>query len=477
MRSRLMVVAAAIVTAFVLGRTGTAGADTHGWTISDGSAGNWSTGSNWSPAGPPASGDALHFLDKNQTEEIIVDQDADLSSVQVEWDYDTDVDGDFWTVNWTDDGNGRTVSVSGVLRILHTHLSSGSGTVTASLNTDGIHLRVGADGSPAVLEMASCTEHSTCQPQAYLVVAGGSVRAYLTELKLPSWRIHNNPGNAALADLNMSDCTDVLLAVSGDIVLGEPLGGERAYVQGTLRSGGGAMAVGGNLHLSDSNGENDWRRNGNSGRVYLTNTPLAVDGSALFYGHVSYDNDPAKTYQYRYAQVHTTVAGKCSGLDLTSSAASALQFPHGKQNNGNVDDMNRINITFSADPVETDADDWYWGMRWLGDHEGDAATAGTLEYYRNENDPRLVLDVSGLSDAVKELHLNYLKTLDPGTYGSYGIGDLTLDDYVVYDDPAAGGTGYTYVGVHYTEPPPVSEPARLSLLGFALLGLKRRRRN
>jgi hypothetical protein len=81
-------------------------------------------------------------------------------------------------------------------------------------------------------------------------------------------------------------------------------------------------------------------------------------------------------------------------------------------------------------------------MRWAGNHES------VIEGYRGEDYPRLKLDVSGLSDAVKRKHLRYLKQKWPGTYGSYaGIGDLQPNDYIVFDDEALGGTGYTYVGV------------------------------
>jgi hypothetical protein len=456
----------AVAVALVLG-AGRAGADTHGWAISDGSAGDWSDGSKWSPTGPPATTDTVHFNDVGEIESITVNQNVTIANARVKWDELGSSPGSLWTAELTNDGAERTVNVTERLDVMSGFTNSDNDpSIKATLSLTNLHLAIGTKDQRAGLEVARKTYSEVNKGvEGNLIVSGGSVTAYLDELI-----IARNMGGAgwATGTVDLSGCTNVMIDLDGTAYVGARVDKDQAsYNIGTFRSGGGSVNVSGNLELADSNDSSgNESGNGSSGKLFLENTTFTVGGQALFYGaHKDVD------YQRRFAQVDTTVAGRPSGLDLANSAPEALSFPFGHQNNSTDSTYNLIDIKFTADPTELDDDGWYWGMRWKGDHEGNASTPGTLEYYLNEANARLTLDVSGLTDQVKQIHLDYLKALDPGTYGSYsGIGDLTLDDYIVYDST----TDYTYVGV-YAYVPPVSEPTSLGLLGLALLGLRKRR--
>jgi hypothetical protein len=430
----------AVAVALVLG-AGTAEADTHGWAISDGSAGNWSDGSKWTPVGPPAADDTVHFNDINQTENITVDQNVTVANAWVKWDGVSQSVNSYWTVNLTDDGAGRTVNVTGSLQVMHgatANTGSYAGSA-ATLALSNLHLVLGAENQQSQLEVGRKLDVGLVDEPTFgiLTVSGGSVTAYLNHFVLG----RNLGGRgAAYGTVDLSNCTNVMIDVAGNAYLGayttvDPQGN---YSRGIFKSGGGSVNVSGNLLLADS--RTTAYGNGSIGMLYLSNTTFSVGGRALFYG-----TDSGQTWEYRFAQVYTTVAGSCSGLDLTRDDADALSF---SRTNISGKNLNLIDIKFTDGPTARDADNWYWGMRWLGDHET------VIEGYRSETYPRLALDVSGLSDAVKREHLRYLKQKWPDTYGSYaGIGDLALDDYIVYDDPAKGGTGYTYIGVYHNPPP------------------------
>ncbi len=414
----------------------------YGWD-GGGDGANWSSGNNWSPnapAGGPGSGDIVHHNTVNQTATITVDQNVTIANARVKWDGAGNPVTSYWTANWTDDGAGRTVSVTQSLEVMRGNSSSTGGYagITATLNLSNLHLAIGTASQRAALEVAQKASSTVNEPtKGNLIVSGGSVTAYLNHFILG-----RNMGGAGTAagTVNLSNCEDVMIDLAGTAYAAYVASGQVSYNVGAFHSGGGSVNVSGNLVLSDS------RRTsidgaGSSGRLHLKNTTFTVGGQALFYG---WDIPPGRlagnTWERRWAQVYTTVAGSPSGLDLANSNNNALTFYDNYLNKNGLD-FNLIQITFTADPTQTDADNWYWGMRWKGDHES------VLEGYRGETYARLKLDVSGLSDTVKLKHLRYLKRKWPGTYGSYtGIADLQPNDYIVFDDDAIGGTGYTYVG-------------------------------
>jgi hypothetical protein len=464
-KSWMCVAMLAVAAALVLG-AGTAGADTHGWAISDGSVGNWSTAANWKGLGGapdgvlPESTDRVHFLDINETERITVDQNVTIDYARVKWDGLGSSPGSLWTAELTNDGAERTVNVTERLEVMSGFTNSyNDPSIKATLSLTNLHLVIGTEGQRAGLEVARKTYSEVNKGvEGNLIVSGGSVTAYLDELI-----IARNMGGAgwATGTVDLRDCKGVMIDLAGTAYVGARVDENQAsYNIGTFRSGGGSVNVSGNLELADSNDSSDNYKSGNgsSGKLFLENTTFTVGGQALFYGaHKDVD------YQRRFAQVDTTVAGRPSGLDLANSAPEALSFPFGHQNNSTDSTYNLIDIKFTADPTATDDDNWYWGMRWEGNHEGDLE--GLL---RNANDPLLplVLDTSVLSADVLNIHRDHLVLL--GKHN--GTDPLVANDFITYDST----TDYTYVGVYY-EAPPVAEPTSLGLLGLALLGLRKRR--
>jgi hypothetical protein len=429
-----------------LGAATMATAGEYGWD-GGGDGTNWSSGANWAPdapAGGPSASDIVHHNTVGQTAEITVDQNVTIANARVKWDEAASSVGSAWTANWTGDGTGRTVNVTQSLEVMY---GRGTGTppphINATLNLSNLHLALGTESQPADLAVARRTSSTVDNVHSHgtLTVSGGSVTAYLDHFVIG--RNLGGTGGAG-GTVNLSGCTNVMIDLDGTAYLGARVDEDQAsYNVGTFRSGGGSVNVSEDLVLADSNDSSgNETGNGSSGKLFLENTTFTVGGQALFYGA-----HKETVHQRRFSQVDTTVAGRPSGLDLANSAPEALSFPFGHQNNSTDSTYNLIDIKFTADPTETDAGHWYWGMRWAGNHES------VIEGYRGEDYPRLKLDVSGLSDAVKRRHLRYLKQKWPGTYGAYtGIGDLQPNDYIVFDDDALGGTGYTYVGV--CAPPP-----------------------
>jgi MYXO-CTERM domain-containing protein len=455
-KSWMCVAMLAVAVALVLG-AGTAEADTHGWAISDGSAGNWSDGSKWTPVGPPAADDTVHFNDDNQTEDITVDQNVTIASARVKWDNLSDANGTTWTVNLTDDGAGRTVNVTQGLFVMQGYVNGDhySYNITANLNLSNLHLVLGSLSQRADLVVGQKTSVPQIQTvYGNLVVSGGSVTAYLDHFVIGR---HTGGSGAARGTVDLSSCTEVMIDLDGNAYVGayEEAGLSR-YKYGTFKSGGGSVTVSGNLELSDHR-TGGITGVGGEGRLYLDNTTFAVGGAARFHGR-DWVTSSANYWERRFAQVYTTVAGSCSGLNLTRDDADALSF---SRTNISGQNLNLIAIDFTADPTELDDDGWYWGMRWKGDYESD------LEEYLNEKYARLTLDVSGLSTDVLDIHRDYLVLL--GKHN--GTAPLDANDFITYDST----TDYTYVGVYAYTPPPVSEPAGLGLLGLALLGLRKRR--
>jgi hypothetical protein len=450
------ITAVAVVAAMATAAT----ADTHGWD--DGGAdSNWSTPQNWKGDVNdvvPAASDIVHFQDEgtsgSHVESITVDDDVTVRRLRMKIGGTVSGANKTWDAVLTDDGNGRTLTVTDDLLLLYAEMTGGgvahAQEPTARLYMDDLHVVVGSLTTRAAVRIGDNPAGSDDKVWATMDVDGGSFTAYLNTLEIGRADAGCDQGARGLLDL--SGCTSVLIDIAGDAILGD----SRETItstyngfqcNGRFRSGGGSVTVSGNLILADnrSGGTSGHIAGGyTEGRLDLANTTFEVKGAAQFNGR--YGVFPSWNETKR-ARVYATVAGACSGLDLASSSSSALSFPLSTGNTSDEPTINLIDIKFTADPTETDINKWYWGMRWKGNHES------VIEGYRGENYPRLKLDVSGLSDAVKREHLRYLKQQWPATYGSYtGIGDLQPNDYIVFDDDALGGTGYTYVGV--CAPPP-----------------------
>jgi fibronectin-binding autotransporter adhesin len=178
----------------------------------------------------------------------------------------------------------------------------------------------------------------------------------------------------------------------------------------------GSVVVSGTLYLS----KYELVRTTNSGRlgtVTVTNSPVAVAGSAVFGGRLV--EAPTNTWRNGTAVVTSNVAGKVSGLDLTSSSASALTISAPTSDTASrVGAYNRIAVNFQADPGAGgyDSDGWYWGFRWTGNKES------TLEGYISGSTGMLQISGTGLSA---------------------GLQKGTAAEYVTYD----AGSDKTYVGI------------------------------
>jgi hypothetical protein len=406
-----------------------------------GGDGLWSTPANWSPDGAPGTNDSFVDLADTATWNITIDTNAVISNVLIKCDGSLETAPLTNTVNWIGNGSEPTVTVLDTLAVY----TNGDGdvlidpfTLQASLNLTDIHLRIGASGSRGSLTLATRKDHDSRQStvSGTLKVTRGSLSAWLSSV-IVGWNYQDGGtlNTTAQGALDLSACQSVMLDVSGDFTLGysgAAGGAYRRWAYGYFKSGGGAVTIGGDLRLADNSAYRAYK-----GEMYLTNTTVAVSGVA----RLNSDNNTADSVSY--AWVYSSANGRCSGLDLRDTA-DALYVRN--QNDADATNVALLAVALVTDPVgsrSTDAQCWYWGLRWKGDRET------TLETFQNHAYPELTVNVSGLSDRAKTLHLDYLKKLRPATYGSYnGVNDLTPNDYVTYDST----TGYTYVGIHYAPP-------------------------
>ncbi len=287
------------------------------------------------------------------------------------------------------------------------------------LTTDGIALNVGSAGGRATITLGEkiVADHNK-GTRGTVSVENGTFTAYLSQLDLGRNTTRNGYGHGYMY-LNTNATS--LVDVSGDMNLGHSDGsGDGKQSKGVVEVEDGRFNIGGNLRLArDTGSENESR--GTEGTINMTNSTFQVAGDVSMEGTDEYGSN---SWEISQAFINTTVDGTPGGLDL--SATSSLDL--------NSDPMyNKISVTFSDNPDALDPDDWYWGLRWAGDHE--TALEGLLA------DGRLVIDDSGLSAPIQQA------------------------DYISYD----AETGYTYVGAYIPEP----TTALLLLVGVAAL-LRRR---
>jgi hypothetical protein len=411
----------------------------YGWD-NGGGDGKWSTSANWAPNGTPDVADSFVHISDNATWNLTVDTDATLSNVLIKADGVAETAQTTYTANWTGDGNNRTIKILDAWKVLtdgngSEHMYGTAYTYQGLLNVTDVNLQIGSSSTQRgsiVIGTRVLENNIYSLFQGTLRVTRGSFAAWLTSVTLGrSDQLEGGDNPYGMGTLDLGGCNAVTMDVSGDFNMaycGGGAGGYRRFAYGNFICGGGAITVG-NLQLADPSVYRAYEA-----RMWITNTTFAVTNRALFHT----DNNTANGVTF--AQVYATASGRCSGLDLRDSS-DALYIRNA--NDADAQNVALIAVKFTADPTATGANQWYWGMRWKGDRES------ALETYRGHTYPELTIDVSGLSDNAKFLHLAYLKKLRPGTYGSYtGIGDLVPNDYITYDS----STGYTYVGVHYELP-------------------------
>jgi len=319
-KSWMCVAMLAVAVALVLG-AGTAEADTHGWAISDGSAGNWSDGSKWTPVGPPATADTVHFKDKGQTENITVDQDVTVANIRIKWDSGTISPGNTWRANLTDDGNGRTINITGGLYAMKAKPSSSGADPSARMDFTGLNLNIGTSSQPANLQAAVMPTDGgdVDYVQGQIYVVGGSVRAYLNTVILG--RVLHPARKAASGLVNMQNCTDVMIDVAGSFILGDSDSTSTTEIRGfynvgEFRAGGGSVTVSDDLILSDTrSGTSTYGHvmgSGSSGILRLYNTTFTVGGNADFNGRQWRNSN--WTWEEKHAIVYANVRGMYGNL-------------------------------------------------------------------------------------------------------------------------------------------------------------------
>jgi mannan endo-1,4-beta-mannosidase len=403
---------------------------TYGWRSAEADA-RWSNPENWAPKGVPGPGDTVHHRRKNIVENLVVDQDVTIAHAKVHWDHVRTVQGDFYRANWVGDKAGRTLTITDSLRIMNAGRSDGqvwTGGSVSELNLKDLHLRIGTPKRPAEVVIALDQSPSAQSPRtARLTVKGGSVTAHLSSLGIGRdlGSLHGPTGI-----LDLGKCKKVAIRVTGDVDLGHMTTWEGNYHSGLFHCGGGSVHVGGNLRLADARGDR-WG-DGSRGRLFLVNTRFTVAQQAIFNG-----KQTAADFNRRYAQVFAVVDGQPCGLDLTRKLGNALSFTFGKANDATATDLNQIRIRFTKASPTPDADGWYWGLRWAGDH------VALLRGYLSEAHPRLHLDITELPREARGAHLAYLARQNPENYASKKPNDLAPDDFVVYDPV----NQKTYIGV------------------------------
>ncbi len=426
------------------------------WTA-DAGDGLWSTAGNWNEMDGSTSGSGVPLaesvstivpgaahqftqLKNSGTPTIRVDGRYSIREVQVEWTRWETTNAPY---GWRDDGvwqGGSATSTTdmvwnGTVPDARVHITEalrigwGGGdpspyqAIDGSLTTNDLELVIGSPAVRAVLELGKKRWTQNKASHGTLTVNGGRFEAYLNDLEIGRHDASGG-GGAAVGTLDLSSAGSAMIDVAGSVYLGSaPISGApySSYRQGAMHIAHGNIDVAGNLYLGYATGGEDANTPYKKGYLSMTNTTFTVDGQVFMGGR-----EGNQSWQFNTASIEITVDGLNGGLDFTRAEDDTLVIKHPTASNENPEGRihNRIAVTFASDPLRLDVldDGWYWGLRWVGDHED------YLEGLLTDGLGRLVIDDSGLAEPL-------LLRSDPL-------------DYITYDP----GTGFTYVGARVPEP-------------------------
>lgn len=330
----------------------------------------WTTAANWSDNVVP-SGTTTIRLNSALTgvNSILLPAGGtyDLGTAQIYQNVSGAISSGTTTVTWqrTGDGANPQVAIATGLGVGNDSFSTNStyAGIVGQLLVDGVDLTIGGTDARIAMTLGRRGQTLTNGGSAGEIRGSNSVlKAYLSSLTLGDKNGTTTSVGAGTGriDLSASSTAGSLLDISGDARLGNA-GFGKEYAQGTLTMTSGSVRIGGSLSLAGSDVL------GTRGAVVVTNTPVTVTGSAVFNGSFrAHDNN----WENIIASVTSNVSGQISGLDLTSSAASALTISSANGSN-RQGWFNKIAVNFQADPGAGgyDSDGWYWGFRWAGNQQ------------------------------------------------------------------------------------------------------------
>jgi autotransporter-associated beta strand protein len=314
------------------------------------------------------------------------------------------------TVTWQKTGTGANPQVvtSGLQVGNGSFFSSGGNyvEVTGRLLLDGVDLTMGSTSNRSGgLTLGLRTTGDNGLNRGEIVGSNSVFKAYLSTMILGDKGSGAGGVGAGRIDLSASSTAGSLLDISGDARLGNAAP-DKAFTQGNLLMTSGSVGIGGSLLLGLAGQE------GCRGTAIVTNTPVTVTGSAVFGGR--FRNGTTETWRNSTAEVTSNVSGQIGGLDLTSSATSALTIS-ATDASSRAGAYNRIAVNFQADPGAGgyDSDGWYWGFRWAGNHQT------TLRNYISGTTGMLQISGTGLSAALQSGSAAGYVTYDAGSNKTY----------------------------------------------------------
>lgn len=411
-----------ILVAVALGRPAAAVAQQVTWDNGGGDR-LWTTAANWSNDVVP-SGTTTIRLNSALTDvnSIVLPAGGTyaLGTAQIYQDVTGGLSSGTTTVSWKKTGTGANPQVA-----IATGFAVGNGSfstianpytvIVGELLADGVDLTIGGTDARIAMTLGSRGQTSVNGANEGRIRSGDSVvKAYLSSLTLGDKASSTAQGRGTgRIDLSASSTAGSLLDISGDARLGNA-GTGKNYTDGVLLMTSGSVRIGGSLSLASS----DSGREGTNGTVTVTNTPVTVTGSAVFGGVYR-----SQSWEHSVASITSNVSGQISGLDLTSSATSALTITASGNNRQGW--INLIAVNFQADPGAGgyDSDGWYWGFRWAGNQQA------TLRSY-----------LTGGSGIVVG---GYGMLQISGTGLSAALQSGSAAGYVTYD----AGSNKTYVGI------------------------------
>lgn len=232
------------------------------------------------------------------------------------------------------------LDVSGNVDIaLSTDNNGAPGTIGKVILGDGMDMVIGSSSSRVALTILTGNSPN----EGSLTAGTGTFTAYLTNMTIG----RNTRSNASLSTvpgtLDLSQISNGVLDVSGDVSIGYNLGVNYGRIKGLVKLHE-TQATTQNLYIGDTTVQTQ-------GTLELDNSIFAVSGTASLKGTAGYTG-----------QVISTLNGESSGLDLGASATLTVSA------------QGLIDITFnSIGPGPT----IYWGLRWAGSHTSDLQTLQT----------------------------------------------------------------------------------------------------